>query len=55
MDQYLIWVAFDRGDYIPQEHIKKVTKYICSQLISWSPNRFYFEPEYNCATKLIHV
>ena len=33
MDEYLIWVAFDRGNYIPQEHIKKVTYYICGQLI----------------------
>ena len=55
MDQYLIWVAFDRGDYIPQEHIKKVTNYICGQLISWSPNCSYFQAEYNHATKLIHV
>ena len=34
MDEYLIWVAFEREDHIPQEHIKKVTKYIGSQLIS---------------------
>ena len=55
MDEYLIWVAFDREDHIPQEHIKKVTKYIGSQLISQSPNRSYFQAEYNYATKLIHV
>ena len=55
MDGYLLWVAFDRRDYIPQEHIKKVTNYICHQLISWSPNRSYFHAEYNYATKLIHV
>ena len=55
MDEYLIWVAFDRRDYIPQEHIKKVTNYICHQLISWSPNRSYFHAEYNYATKLMHV
>ena len=55
MDEYLIWVAFDRGDYIPQEHIKKVTNYICGQLISWSPNHSYFQAGYNYATKLIQV
>ena len=34
---------FERGDYIPQESIKKITNYICGQLISWSRNRSYYE------------
>ena len=55
MDEYLLYEAFRRGDYIPQEHIKKVTNYICCQLISWLPNRSYFQTEYNYVTKLIHV
>ena len=38
MDEYLLFEAFERGDYIPQESIKKITNYICGQLICWSPN-----------------
>ena len=52
MDEYLLFEAFERGDYIPQESIKKITNYTCSQLISWSPNRSYYETQYNYATKL---
>ena len=52
MDECLIFEAFERGDYIPEEHIKKVTNYVCGQLISWSPNRSYYEKQYNFATKL---
>ena len=54
MDEYLLFEAFERGDYIPEEQIKKVINYICSQLISWSPNPSYYEEQYNFATKL-HV
>ena len=43
MDEYLLFEAFERGDYIQREQIKKVTNYICGQLISWSPNRSYYE------------
>ena len=46
---------FERGDYIPQESIKKITNYICGQLIYWSPNRSYYEAQYNYATKLYIV
>ena len=52
MDEYLLFEAFERGDYILQEFIKKVTNYICCQLISWPPNRAYYEAQYNYATKL---
>ena len=52
MDKYLLFEAFERGDYIPQEFIKKVTNYICGQLISWPPNRANYEAQYNYATKL---
>ena len=55
MDEYLLFEAFERGDYIPEEHTKKVTNYICGQLISWSPNRYYYEWQYNQATKLLIV
>ena len=52
MDEYLIFEAFEREDYIHQEFIKKITNYICGQLISWSPNRSYYERQYKFATKL---
>ena len=52
MDEYLLFEAFERGDYIPEEQIKKGINYICGQWISWSPNRSYYEEQYNFATKL---
>ena len=55
MDECLMYEAFSRGDYIPHEKIKKVTNFICEQLISWSPNRIFYQGEYNLATKLIIV
>ena len=55
MDEYLLFEAFDRRDYIPREQIKKATNYISSQLISWSPNRSYYEAHYNYGTKLYIV
>ena len=51
MDEYLLFEAFERGDYIPREQIKKVTNYISGQLISWFPNRSYYEAQHNYATK----
>ena len=47
--------ASSGGDYIPHEQIKKVTNFICGQRISWSPNRSFYQGEYNLATKLIIV
>ena len=55
MDEYLLFEAFDRRDYIPREQIKRATNYISSQLISWSPNRSYYEVHYNYGTKLYIV
>ena len=52
MDEYLLFEAFEKGDYIPEEQIKKGIYYICGQWISWSPNRSYYEEQYNFATKL---
>ena len=55
MDEYLLFEAFERGDYIQRESIKKITNYICGQLISLSPNHWYYEAQYNYATKLYIV
>ena len=54
MDENVLFEAFERGDYIPREQIKKTTNYISSQLISWSPNRSYYEAQYDSVIKLIH-
>ena len=51
MDEYLIFEHFKNGNYIDGENLSKMTKYICGHLISWSPNRTYFECQYNYATK----
>ena len=55
MDEFLLFEAFERGDYIPQQHIKKVISYVCGKLISWSPNCSYYRRQYNLATKLMLV
>ena len=55
MDEYLLFEAFERGDYIPRKQIKKIRNYISGQLLSWSPNRSYYEAQYNYATKLYIV
>ena len=55
MDEYLLFEAFERGDYIPYSHIKKITNYIAGQLISWSSNRSYYKVQYNYAIKLYYV
>ena len=55
MDEYLLFEAFERGDYIPREQIKKITNYISGQLISWSPNCSYYKAQYNYVTNLYIV
>ena len=52
MDKYLLYEAFKRGQYINEKDLPKVTNYICGHLISWSPNRSYFECQYNYVTRL---
>ena len=55
MGEYLLFEAFERGEYIHEQDIKKVTNYICGHLVSWWPNRSYFECRYNYATTLYVV
>ena len=52
MDEYLLLKVFENGECIQEQNTKEVTNYICSHLISWSPNRSYFECQYNYAIKL---
>ena len=55
MDEYLLFEAFERGEYVQEQDIKKLTNYRCGPLISWSPNWSSFECQYNYATKLPFV
>ena len=55
MNQYTLYEAFDKGHYIHQDALCKVTNYISSNLISWSPNYSFWEAEYNYITKLMIV
>ena len=50
-----MYEAFSRGDYIPHEQIKKVTNFICGQLISWLPNLSFYQGKYNLATKCVSL
>ena len=52
MSEYQLFLAFEKGDYINEFDLPKVSNYICGHLISWSPNRKYFECQYNYITKL---
>ena len=47
--------SFENGDHISEENIKLGTNFISGNLICWSPNRFYYQAQYNYATKLYHV
>ena len=55
MNEYTLYEAFDKGHYIHLGYIPKVCNYIAGNLISWSPNRSFWQAEYNYATKLYHV
>ena len=52
MSEYQLFLAFERGDYINEFDLPKISNYICGHLISWLPNRSYFECQYNHITKL---
>ena len=55
MDDYLLFEALGKGDYILREQIKKITNNVSGQLISWSPNRSYYKAQYNYVTKIYNV
>ena len=52
MSEYQLFLAFEKGDYINEFDLPKISNYICGHLVSWSPNRKYFECQYNYITKL---
>ena len=50
-----MYELFENGNYICEENIKLVTDFICTNLINWSPNRSYYQCQYNYVTKLFHA
>ena len=55
MNELSLCEAFDKGHCIHLEYISKVQNYIAGNLISWYPNRSFWQAEYNYATKLYEV
>ena len=55
MNELSLYEAFDKGNYILVDYISKVQNCITGNLISWSPNRSFWQAEYNYATKLYEV
>ena len=52
---WAMYESFENGDYILEENIKLATDFICDNLNNWSPNRSYYQAQYNYTTKLYHV
>ena len=52
---WAMYESFENGDYILEENIELVTNFICANLNNWSPNRSYYQAQYNYATKLYYV
>ena len=45
MSDYNLLLTFEDNKYIDLEDLPHLVNYICHQLISWSPNRAYYEPK----------
>lgn len=52
---WAMYESSENGDYILEENIELVTNFICANLNNWSPNRSYYQAQYNYGTKLYHV
>lgn len=52
---WAMYESSENGDYILEENIELVTNFICANLNNWSPNRSYYQAQYNYATKLYYV
>ena len=47
-----VFQSFENGDYIDEVNIPLIMNYIRMNLYSWSPNRRYWERQYNIVNKL---
>ena len=52
MNEYQLFLAFKRGEYINETDLPKITNYYWGHLISWSLYRSYFECQYKYIAKL---
>ena len=50
-----MYELFENANYISEENVKLLTDFISSNLNNWSPNRSYYQCQYNYRTKLYHV
>lgn len=47
--------SYENGDHIDEVNIPEIQNYIFMNLNSWSPNKCYWERQYNIATKIYFV
>ena len=47
-----LFESFEKSDYIDKVNIPLIMNYISMNLYSWSPNRRYWERQYNIGNKL---
>ena len=52
MPDFQIHEKFEQGEYISHCHLKQLVNYVCGNLHSWTPNRAYWEEQYNYCNKL---
>ena len=55
MDEYTLHEAYENGNYIHETSLCKFLNYICRNLVSWSPNRSFWQDEYNAVSHLYIV
>ena len=46
---------FEKNCDVYEEDMDLLVNYICGNLVSWTPNRLYWEVQYNCCSKLYIV
>ena len=49
---YVIFENYENGQQIKEHEISKLIDYLAGQLISWSPNRSYYQAWYNESNNL---
>ena len=49
---FQIHEKFERGEYIESYYVHQLVNYICGNLNCWTPNRIYWEEQYNYCNKL---
>ena len=55
MKGFQIHDLFEKNCYIHEEDLGLMVDHICGNLVSWTPNRLYWEEQYNYCNKLYIV